>query len=306
MTCLCHTICRGELHYTDNSNRADIPTDIGVTTTHLNLKDNQITELSGGPFDHLTSLEALYLDNNKIASISETVFSIIKLTIKELYLTHNKLTTVTFMNTSFPNIISIKLSRNLITQIPQVFDLCPSLRTVLLDKNRISQIDTNAFQVISNTLEILSFSFNQLTNLDYMNFNFSNIAQLKLDNNPLSTIPVGFYAHIPTVYILFISTIGITNVPSNAFNSNTKIIRLYLNHNSLVNVDFLGGTFEKMIYLYLNGNQLSSFNIDPSWRFPRLKIICLQNNPLTSVSLTVTHNMPILQELRLEDTQITS
>ncbi len=134
--------------YTDNSNRADIPTAIGTNTTQPDLRNNLITELSGGSFNYLTSLRTLLLDYNRIYSINDTVSSIIKLNIVELYLTHNQLTTVTFMNTTFSNTLSLMLTDNLITEIPEVFDFCRYLPTIFMDHNQISQIETNAFQVI--------------------------------------------------------------------------------------------------------------------------------------------------------------
>ncbi len=305
MTCFCHTICGAYVVYTDNSNRPDIPTDIGTSTTHLDLKDNQITGLSGGPFDHLTSLEILDLGTNQINYINNTVFSVIKLSIKEIILSKNKLTTITFMNSTFRQLETFNVNQNLIIQIPQVFNQCPKLKALVLSQNKISQIDTNAFLALSTHLSSLRLSYNKLVNVNYMNFTFPQLKTFSLGDNPLLSIPVGFFNHIPLVNSLTIFNIGIINIPSNAFTSNTYIYYFWLHHNKLVNVDFLGVPFNHVYDLQLQHNQLTSFDIPQSWQFPNLVKLHLDSNPLTSVKLTVSHNMPRLKELHLEDTQIT-
>ncbi|KAM3844717.1 osteomodulin [Vipera latastei] len=150
----------------------------------LHLEYNQLEEI---PFPLPGSLERLILGFNQISkSDSKALEGLIHLTMLDLcnnYLEDSQLKGIDF--SSMRNLMQINLCNNKLQSV--LLDLPPSLMYLSLENNSISSIPDNYFHKLPN-LTALRMSHNNLEEIPYNAFMFSNLLELNLGHNKLKQI----------------------------------------------------------------------------------------------------------------------
>jgi len=163
----------------------------------LDLRDNQIEQLSPNTFGGLLQLQTLRLDNNQLRELHPDAFSgLVSLT--HLYLSNNSLNSLAnHTNSALDPLLSIhllNLSHNQITFIRSgTFPRSPyipyKLRILDLSYNSIPLLDTASVAGWLQ-LKMLNLSHNLLGELrPSILTNLSQLELLRLDSNQLHTVP---------------------------------------------------------------------------------------------------------------------
>ena len=156
----------------------------------------------------------------------------------------------------------------------------------------------NWFSLQGNATELKPGDFDGLTNLTELRLDdnelsslpesifdqITNLTELKLDGNQLSALPDGLFDQLTNLTELALSNNQLSALPSGVFDQLTNLTTLTLNSNQLSALP--SGVFDQLTNLtrlYLNSNQLSAL---PSGLFDQLTSLALLNlfdNPLSSL-----------------------
>ena len=215
-----------------------------VANSQINLNKTMLTSLNG--------LEIIAENIDKLS------INIIHLGGNYLELTNNF-----FPLTIFPNLQSLLLSHNQLTQLPEnIFSNLNQLQELDLSHNQLTQLPANIFSNL-NQLEILLLSHNQLTQLPENIFsNLNQLQELDLSHNQLTQLPANIFNNLNQLEILLLSHNQLTQLPENIFSNLNQLRSLHLSHNQLTQ-------FSENIFSNLN----------------LLQILYLDNNPLTETDL---------------------
>ncbi|XP_036387301.1 prolargin [Megalops cyprinoides] len=204
--------------YMGRNNLKEVPSDLPSSLEQLRLSHNQISKIPTGVFSKMTHLALLDLHHNKISDsdLGKNIFRGLK------------------------NLVQLNLAHNILRKMPS--NVPQNIYQLFLDRNNIEEIPKDYFQNFPN-LAFVRLNYNQLSDkgIPKMVFNVSNLLDLHLAHNKLTTVP--------------------------AFNH--KLEHLYLNNN---NIEAIDGSelcpfpvmateideddLPKLRYLRLDGNHL--------------------------------------------------
>lgn len=128
---------------------------------------------------------------------------------------------------------------------------CPTLQTIGLQSNQISNISSKAFANIPNLIH-LDLADNQLSTLPAQTFQLQvDLFSLGLDHNMLTSIPLNVLQPIgKSLYHLKLNSNQITNIGTNSFVGLTNLNTLTLDNNPVTQID--NGAFNFMPWSVLN------------------------------------------------------
>ena len=182
--------------YLRGSNLVDVPVNISVEETQLDLSHNSLVMLLRGAFDQLPNLVILNLDHNSITLVENGVLRrLCKL--KHLCLKHNNLDTVPDMS-GLSSLIGLYLSYNHRIRYINVtrFDDLSTLRRLTLISVGADNVDP--FPSMSN-LEYIYLGENEISRLQQVSFQaLKSLRFIGLAGNKMATFPylVGVEKHI--------------------------------------------------------------------------------------------------------------
>lgn len=160
------------------------------------LMDNcSINDIETGAFEELSSqhLHTLSLSNNNLRIVKEGVFN--NLNVKHLNLSYNRITTIkreSFDN--MPELVSILLDHNEISNYGLKFNNCPMLREISMVYNFIQELPVNAFDAIKTNGNLsVYFGYNKISNLWRETFNRTTFTNLYLNHNELRMLNDTFF-----------------------------------------------------------------------------------------------------------------
>jgi Leucine-rich repeat (LRR) protein len=160
---------------------------------------------------------------------------------------------------------TLSLSRNQLSAITAtVFINSVTLKTLTLSYNKITKIETNAFNNANlNSLTTLDLSYNNFTSLTYNDiFGLTNLSVLRLEYNQLTDI---------------------SNLFRGSSSYYTKLTHIYLTGNLITTIST--STFNlipSLVYLYLNDNKLVTIAAQSFYGLTNLQFIFIGNNPITN------------------------
>ena len=158
----------------NNESLNEIPSGMDPSSTDIDLSYNNITSCPGYAFNSFTDLTNLNMDSNNIDTVDED----------------------TFFGTP---IVSLLLSDNRLTRIPDLNAISSTLETLILDFNEITAVSIGHFVNISK-LKYLSLNGNPL-------LTFEAPDMLQVDGN--STTPFSHCLH--ELYLQNVPTAAVTN-----------------------------------------------------------------------------------------------
>ena len=159
------------------------------------------------------------------------------------------------------NIIIIDVSYNFLNNLPAKFEtITPKLRCLVCAGNKIGKITATVFENLTD-IEILNIKENHLTELptDFLGNN-SKMRTLKLAYNKINILPQGLFRNLRNMFFLNLNEMGL--------NNDVWPELKYLN---------------TLQALYVNNNNLKSFNNETMCNLSKLKRLEVSGNMLQQI-----------------------
>ena len=152
--------------------------------TQLYLPNNNISNIPDSILN-LTNLENLDLSNNNISSIPDSILNLTNL--EWLYLRNNNISNISDSIWNLTNLKYLYLDYNNISNIPDSILNLTNLKRLDLSNNDISSIPDSILNLTN--LENLDLSNNDISSIPSDIWNLTNLTVLELENNNLKVLP---------------------------------------------------------------------------------------------------------------------
>lgn len=245
---------------------------------HLDLSNNELTNLTCHMFDRLPELRALNLSRNLISNehIKYKLFQLCVMQLQHLDLSNNKILSIVYeklvdadpespidgLFVDMPDLHELHLSHNQITDLPRnafVANALPKLHVLNLAYNQLQIIPFQVFQSI-HTLQHLDLSCNRLvTFLDNFFMKNEALTVLNLRNNTIDKVLKNSLFGLKHLIELDLSENHIISIDRNAFDSLTALQQLNLCQNNLTVIPTtLFQRLRQLKYLNLSRNNFKT------------------------------------------------
>lgn len=248
----------------------------------LNLSYNGLEVINTGLFAGLVNLEELLLEGNRIYTFHHQSLGIPNLL--TLNLARNRLTNIDeIVFHKLHKLRTLSLSRNFISRLSNnIFKLQPNLESISVDRNKLARIEKDAFRSL-RLLNNLDISSNIIRFLHPGTFEDNHLlSSLSLSNNPLREISTGTFHGLNLRSLHICNLPFLTTIENNTFSDLRNLEELLLHNNS--NLMFISpGAFSnvpKLKRLYLHSNLLSAINREIVLNLPSLREITMYDNRL--------------------------
>eukprot|EP00122_Pirum_gemmata_P001703 Pgem_evm1s1536 len=203
------------------------------------LSDLGIRGIDDDIFHNCYKLSSLDLDRNLLTTLSDALFWPVKGMLE-----------------------TIALSNNRLNKLPNVLNLMPRLKVLLLNYNNLDSIAINTFK--NAKLEYFALSSNRLVEFPIHSIeNCTSLTELYLRDNLIKTIPKNIF-----------STLSLSN--------NLKILDLGKNNMKVIPKEVC--KLPKLTKLYLPLNSISVFNDDDLSNCTSLSLLSLADNQIKTIS----------------------
>ena len=226
----------------------------------LDISFNRLTYLGSHTFDHLFSLQALFLTNNEISHLNEGVFSNLA-NLYTLDLSNNMMTTLESETLKGLSVLThLFINNNDIQKVSDSsFHNCSSLEKLSLTNNRIREIP-KAITSLS-LLHELDLSHNEIDSLQGSNLmGLNNLKSLSLSHNMLGNISIDALPRLERLQYLDLSHNQIGGVEREAFETLTELVSLNMSHNFLPDINGLALHLPKLKFLNVSNNRIAWFD----------------------------------------------
>ncbi|XP_036187514.1 leucine-rich repeats and immunoglobulin-like domains protein 1 isoform X4 [Myotis myotis] len=242
-TCPCKEEDRslwGQPGYLNNNELTAIPS-LGAASSHimsLFLQHNKIRSVEGRQLRAYLALEVLDLSWNNLTEVHSACF-LQGPPLKELNLASNRIGTLesgAFDGLS-RSLLTLRLSRNRITQLPVKAFKLPRLTQLDLNRNRIRLIEGLTFQGL-DSLEVLKLQRNNISRLtDGAFWGLSRMQALHLEHNSLGEVNSGSLYGLTALHQLHLSNNSISRISRDGWSFCQKLHELSLSFNNLTRLD---------------------------------------------------------------------
>uniref|UniRef100_A0A9L0T8Z3 Leucine rich repeats and immunoglobulin like domains 1 n=1 Tax=Equus caballus TaxID=9796 RepID=A0A9L0T8Z3_HORSE len=270
--------------YLNNNELTAIPS-LGAASSHivsLFLQHNKIRSVEGSQLKAYLSLEVLDLSANNITEIRSACFPL-GLPIKELNLASNRIGTLesgAFDGLS-RSLLTLRLSKNRITQLPVKAFKLPRLTQLDLNRNRIRLIEGLTFQGL-DSLEVL-----------------------KLQRNNISKLTDGAFWGLSKMHVLHLEYNSLVEVNSGSLYGLTALHQLHLSNNSISRINRDGWSFcQKLHELILSFNNLTRLDEESLADLSSLSILRLSHNSISHIAEGAFKGLKNLRVLDLDHNDI--
>ncbi|KFM77911.1 Insulin-like growth factor-binding protein complex acid labile subunit, partial [Stegodyphus mimosarum] len=212
---------------------------------HLDLRDNLIASLAPAEFRHLSRLTILNLDGNLLSGIPEGTFHGHKMRL-------------------------LSISRNNLSSLSDYAFTNTSVKELDVSHNRLEYVLKETFEPLSESLEFLNISFNDVGNQAFSSIvtPLRNLLSLRASNILITNLTPGIFSHNVNMKSLNLSRNSLSELSSEFLIPLENLEELDLTYNLLATVsrDFLEGlaniTSIKTLLLYGNPFDCSSCLIE--------------------------------------------
>nr|XP_020752212.1 leucine-rich repeats and immunoglobulin-like domains protein 1 isoform X3 [Odocoileus virginianus texanus] len=270
-----------------------------------NLSYNKLSEIDPAGFEDLPNLQEVYLNNNELTAIPS--LGTASSHIISLFLQHNRIRSVEGSQLkAYLSLQVLDLSVNNITEIRSTcFPHGLPLKELNLASNRISTLESGAFDGLSRSLLTLRLSKNRITQLPVKAFKLPRLTQLDLNRNRIRLIEGLTFQGLDSLEVLRLQRNNISKLTDGAFWGLARMHALHLEYNSLaeVNSGSLYG-LTALHQLHLGNNSISRIHRD-GWSFcQKLHELILSFNNLTRLDEESLADLSSLSILRLSHNSI--
>uniref|UniRef100_A0A8C9PGQ2 Leucine rich repeat containing G protein-coupled receptor 5 n=1 Tax=Spermophilus dauricus TaxID=99837 RepID=A0A8C9PGQ2_SPEDA len=235
---------------------SELPSNISVFTSYLDLSMNNISRLPPGPLHSLRFLEELRLAGNALTYIPKGAF------------------------TGLYSLKVLMLQNNQLRQVPtEALQNLRSLQSLHLHNNRIHSLGKKCFDGL-HSLETLDLNYNNLDEFPTAIRTLSNLKELGFHSNNIRSIPEKAFVGNPSLITIHFYDNPIQFVGRSAFQHLPELRTLTLNGASQI-TEFpdLTGT-ANLESLTLTGAQISSLPQTVCDQLPNLQVLDLSYNLL--------------------------
>lgn len=227
----------------------------------LKLSYNQLTSIDS-VFSELSSLQALYLDNNEISSISPSAFTQLR-NLHILNLSNNRLQFVDGRLLSNLFVLrQLYLDHNQIREMDaNSLKNCSSLEDLGLSNNHLQEVPVALRAGLAN-LKTLDIGENRITFVSNEAFDLPQVYGLRMVENRITELPAGFCSSMKNLRVLNIAQNNINKIHPEAFTNCTQVRALRLDGNSLVDLPTSQLTpLGQLLWLNVSDNNLRTAHL---------------------------------------------
>ncbi|XP_037369880.1 leucine-rich repeat-containing G-protein coupled receptor 5 isoform X2 [Talpa occidentalis] len=306
-----------------DSGLSELPANLSVFTSYLDLSMNNISQLPPYPLHSLRFLEELRLAGNALTYIPKGAFAGLD-SLKVLMLQNNHLRQVPMEALqNLRSLQSLRLDANHISYVPpDCLSGLHSLRHLWLDDNALTEIPVQAFRSLS-ALQAMTLALNKIHHIpDYAFGNLSSLVVLHLHNNRIHSLGKKSFDGLHSLETLDLNYNNLDEFPT-AIRTLSNLKELGFHSNNIKSIPekaFVGNPSLITIHFYDNPIQLvgkSAFQHLPELRtltlngasqiteFPdltgtaSLESLTLTGAQISSLPQTVCDQLPNLQVLDL-------
>ncbi|XP_022428315.1 leucine-rich repeats and immunoglobulin-like domains protein 1 [Delphinapterus leucas] len=303
--CAAACTCAGDSLDCGGRGLAALPGDLPAWTRSLNLSHSKLSEIDPAGFEDLPNLQEVYLNNNELTAIPSLGAASSR--ILSLFLQHNRIRSVEGSQLkAYVSLEVLDLSSNNITEIRSTcFPHGLPIKELNLASNRISTLESGAFDGLSRSLLTLRLSKNRITQLPVKAFKLPRLTQLDLNRNRIRLIEGLTFQGLDSLEVLRLQRNNISRLTDGAFWGLARMQALHLEYNSLaeVNSGSLYG-LTALHQLHLGNNAISRIHRD-GWSFcQKLHELILSFNNLTRLDEESLADLSSLRILRLSHNPI--
>ncbi|OXB68121.1 hypothetical protein ASZ78_014582 [Callipepla squamata] len=282
-----------------------------VALETLDLSFNDITEIRNGCFPQGLHIKELYLGSNRISTLEPGAFDSLSRTLLTLRLSKNRITQLPVKAFRLPRLTQLELNRNRIRLIEGLtFQGLDSLEVLKLQRNNISKLTDGAFWGLAK-MQVLHLDYNSLTEVNSGSlYGLSSLHQLHLSNNSISRINPDGWSFCQKLHELILSYNNLTRLDEGSLADLGGLHVLRLSHNSINHI--AEGAFKglkNLRVLELDHNDISGTIEDTNGAFTgleNLSKLTLFGNKIKSVAKKAFSGLEALEHLNLGDNAIRS
>uniref|UniRef100_A0A8B9TFC0 Leucine rich repeats and immunoglobulin like domains 1 n=1 Tax=Anas platyrhynchos TaxID=8839 RepID=A0A8B9TFC0_ANAPL len=275
-----------------------------VTLETLDLSFNDITEIRNGCFPQGLHIKELYLGSNRISTLEPGAFDSLSRSLLTLRLSKNRITQLPVKAFRLPRLIQLELNRNRIRLIEGLtFQGLDSLEVLKLQRNNISKLTDGAFWGLAK-MQVLHLEYNSLTEVNSGSlYGLSSLHQLHLSNNSISRINPDGWSFCQKLHELILSYNNLTRLDEGSLADLGGLHVLRLSHNSINHI--AEGAFKglkNLRVLELDHNDISGTIEDTNGAFTGLENLSklnLGDNAIRSIQADAFAKMKSLRQLHI-------
>nr|XP_013810345.1 PREDICTED: leucine-rich repeats and immunoglobulin-like domains protein 1 [Apteryx mantelli mantelli] len=280
-----------------------------VTLETLDLSFNDITEIRNGCFPQGLHIKELYLGSNRISTLEPGAFDSLSRSLLTLRLSKNRITQLPVKAFRLPRLTQLELNRNRIRLIEGLtFQGLDSLEVLKLQRNNISKLTDGAFWGLAK-MQVLHLEYNSLTEVNSGSlYGLSSLYQLHLSNNSISRM--AGWSFCQKLHELILSYNNLTRLDEGSLAGLGGLHVLRLSHNSINHI--AEGAFKglkNLRVLDLDHNEIAGTIEDTNGAFTgleNLSKLTLFGNKIKSVAKKAFSGLEALEHLNLGDNAIRS
>ncbi|XP_062969402.1 leucine-rich repeats and immunoglobulin-like domains protein 1 isoform X2 [Cynocephalus volans] len=277
----------------------------------LDLSWNNITEIRGACFPHGLHIKELNLASNRIGTLESGAFDGLSRSLLTLRLSRNRITQLPVKAFKLPRLTQLDLNRNRIRLIEGLtFQGLDSLEVLKLQRNNISKLTDGAFWGLSK-MHVLHLEYNSLVEVNSGSlYGLTALHQLYLSNNSISRIHRDGWSFCQKLHELILSFNNLTRLDEESLAELSSLSVLRLSHNSISHI--AEGAFKglkNLRVLDLDHNEIAGTIEDTSGAFSgldSLSKLTLFGNKIKSVAKRAFSGLEGLEHLNLGENAIRS
>ncbi|XP_036991410.2 leucine-rich repeats and immunoglobulin-like domains protein 1 isoform X2 [Artibeus jamaicensis] len=280
--CAAACTCAGDSLDCGGRGLAALPQDLPAWTRSLNLSYNKLSEIDPAGFEDLPNLQEVYLNNNELTAIPS--LGVASSHIVSLFLQHNKIRSVEGSRLkAYLSLEVLDLSWNNITEMRSAcFLYGPPIKELNLASNRISTLESGAFDGLSRSLLTLRLSKNRITQLPVKAFKLPRLTQLDLNRNRIRLIEGLTFQGLDSLEVLKLQRNNISKLTDGAFWGLSKMHVLILSYNNLTRLDEESlADLSSLSILRLSHNSISHIAEGAFKGLKNLRILDLDHNEIS-------------------------
>ncbi|XP_053678654.1 chaoptin [Anopheles nili] len=275
----------------------------------LDFSNNNISKILPGYFrPSALSLMNLVLSHNKLSSIKREVFESLS-QLNCLDFSNNVISEIEYDTLhNMQNLQIFKLSHNILSDVPaEIFRSSIRLRVLELDHNNLKYLPDNL--LFSNGLERLNVSHNLLTKIpvsSMSNMAAMTLCELDLSHNLIEAVHINDLSNkFRSLAWLDLSHNQLLRVEDATFVSLPRLSILNLSHNNKLKImeKAFVGLQDSLLELILTNIRLTNV---PELSNPTLRSLKISHNVLTSIPPELAANITSLRELDLSENDLTN
>uniref|UniRef100_A0A4X1VFF2 Leucine rich repeats and immunoglobulin like domains 1 n=1 Tax=Sus scrofa TaxID=9823 RepID=A0A4X1VFF2_PIG len=302
--CTAACACAGDSLDCGGRGLAALPGDLPAWTRSLNLSYNKLSEIDPAGFEDLPNLQEV--QHNRIRSVEGSQLKAY-LSLEVLDLSSNNITEI--RSTCFPHGLPLKelnLASNRISTLESgAFDgLSRSLLTLRLSKNRITQLPVKAFKL--PRLTQLDLNRNRIRLIEGLTFQgLDSLEVLKLQRNNISKLTDGAFWGLARMHVLHLEFNSLAEVNSGSLYGLTALHQLHLSNNSISRINRDGWSFcQRLHELILSFNNLTRLDEESLADLSSLSILRLSHNSISHIAEGAFRGLKSLRVLELDHNEI--